>query len=91
MTKSEFAAAFAEKTGTTKTDAEKSVNAFIDIITSTLKSGDKISFVGFGTFETTNRDARTGRNPQTGADITIAAGTVPKFKPGKSLKDAVNV
>jgi DNA-binding protein HU-beta len=89
MTKTEFVGKFAEKTGFTKTDAEKAVNAFLETITDTLKSGDKITFTGFGSFEVTEREAREGRNPQTGATMQIKASKAPKFKAGKSLKDAV--
>ena len=79
----------AEKTGSTKTDAEKAVNAFLETVTETLKSGDKITFTGFGSFEVTAREAREGRNPQTGATMQIKASKAPKFKAGKGLKDAV--
>ena len=66
------------------------MKAFIDGVTGALKKGDKVSLVGFGTFDTSKRAARKGRNPQTGAEIQIKASTVAKFKAGKSLKDAVN-
>lgn len=90
MTKAEFAAAVAEKTGSTKVEAEKSVNAFLDIVKETLMKGEKITFTGFGSFEVSQRSARTGRNPQTGAELKIAASRLPKFSAGKTLKEAVN-
>ena len=71
-------------------DSEKAVKAFVDVVSKQLKKKDKVQLVGFGTFETTKRAARTGKNPQTGAAIKIHAATVPKFKAGKALKDAVN-
>ena len=89
MTKAEFVAKMAEKTELRKVDAEKAVNTFLDIVTETLASGDKIAFTGFGSFEVTEREAREGRNPATGATIQIPASKAPKFKPGKALKDAV--
>lgn len=89
MNKAEFVAKLAEKTGFTKADSEKAVNAFLETVTETLKSGDKIVFTGFGSFEVTERAAKEGRNPQTGETIQIKASKAPKFKPGKSLKDAV--
>jgi DNA-binding protein HU-beta len=89
MTKTEFVGKIAEKTGATKADAEKSVNAFLETVTETLKSGDKVIFTGFGSFEVTDRAAREGRNPQTGEAMQIKATKVPKFKAGKGLKDAV--
>jgi len=89
MTKAEFVAKLAERTELKKADAEKTVNSFLDIVTETLASGDKITFTGFGTFEVTEREAREGRNPATGATIQIPASKGPKFKPGKTLKDAV--
>lgn len=93
MTKLEFIAAVAEKTGSTKVEAEKNVNAFLAVITEALKHPKctGITFTGFGSFETSTRAARKGRNPQTGAEINIPAARVPKFKPGKTLKDAVNL
>lgn len=90
MNKSDLVSAMAEAAGITKTEADKALEAFTDSVTSALKKGDKVSLVGFGTFSTSKRKARKGRNPQTGAEIQIAASTVPKFKAGKSLKDAVN-
>jgi len=89
MTKTEFVAKIAEKTGSTKVDADKAVQAFLETVTETLKAGDKITFTGFGSFEVTEREAREGRNPQTGETIQIAASKSPKFKAGKGLKDAL--
>ncbi len=90
MTKAELITAVAEKAGLKKVEAEKAVAAFTSVVTGCLKQGDKLSLVGFGTFSTSKRAARKGQNPQTGKKITIAAATVPKFKPGKTLKEAVN-
>lgn len=89
MNKSELVAAMAEKANLSKKDAEAALNAFTDTVAAALKKGDKIALVGFGTFETRERAAREGRNPQTGATIKIAASKVPAFKAGKALKDAV--
>ncbi|MEG0913443.1 MAG: HU family DNA-binding protein [Oscillospiraceae bacterium] len=89
MTKSELIAAVAEKTGLTKKDSETAVNATFDAITETLVKGDKIQLVGFGTFSTKDRPARTCINPATKAKIDVAATTVPVFKIGKALKEAV--
>ncbi len=90
MNKTEFVAAIADKAGLTKKDADKALKAVIDITTAQLKKGEKIQLVGFGTFETVKRPARTGRNPQTKQAIKIPASKAPKFKAGKGLKDAVN-
>lgn len=90
MTKAELISAVAEQSGLKKVDAEKAITAFIDSVTTVLKNGDKLSLVGFGTFCTTERAARNGQNPQTGKTINIPAATIPKFKPGKMLKEAVN-
>jgi DNA-binding protein HU-beta len=90
VTKAELISAVAEQSGLKKIDAEKAVAAFIDTVTTALKNGDKLSLVGFGTFCTAERASRNGQNPQTGKNINIPAATVPKFKPGKSLKEAVN-
>ena len=90
MTKAELISAIAEGAGLKKADAEKAVSAFITSVTAVLKQGDKLSLVGFGTFSTTKREARTGQNPQTGKTINIPASIIPKFRPGKSLKEAVN-
>ncbi|MCF0146258.1 MAG: HU family DNA-binding protein [Eubacterium sp.] len=89
MNKTELIAAIAEKAELSKKDAEAALNAFTDVVGEALKNGDKIQLVGFGTFEVSERSARTGRNPQTGETITIEASRSPKFKAGKSLKDLV--
>ena len=90
MNKTELVAAIAEKAGISKKDAEASVKAFTDVVAEELKKGEKIQLVGFGTFEVAERAARTGRNPQTGAEMKIAASKAPKFKAGKALKDSIN-
>ena len=90
MNKKELVDAIAEKTELSKKDAEKALKAFVDVVTDELKKGEKIQLVGFGTFEISERAARTGKNPLTGEQITIAASKAPKFKAGKQLKDAVN-
>lgn len=90
MNKAELTASIANKAGLSKKDAEKALNAFIDSITDALKANDKVSLVGFGTFEVRERAAREGRNPQTGATVKIAACKVPAFKAGKGLKDILN-
>lgn len=89
MTKGDFVVSLAEKTGFKKVDAEKALNGFLELVKDTLKGGGEVSFAGFGTFRVTQRQARTGKNPQTGKEIKIAAKTVPQFRPGKGLKDAV--
>lgn len=89
MNKSELVASVAEKSGLTKKDAEKAVNAVFDSIAATLASGEKVQLVGFGTFEVRERKERQGQNPQTKQPITIPATKVPAFKAGKGLKDAV--
>ena len=90
MTKPELVSAMSEKTGVSKKDAAASIDAFVEIISDVLKHGDKLQLVGFGTFEVSERAARTGRNPQTGEDIEIPAAKIPKFKAGAALKNAVN-
>jgi DNA-binding protein HU-beta len=90
MTKAELITAVAAGAGLKKVEAEKAVAAFIATVTVALKKGDKLSLVGFGTFSTAKRAARKGQNPQTGKKINIPAATVPKFKAGKTLKEAVN-
>ena len=90
MKKSELINAIAEQSNLSKADAGRGLDALIKTIETTLKAGDSITLVGFGTFAVKDRAERTGRNPQTGQEITIAAAKVPSFKPGKSLKDAVN-
>ncbi|HEY8462436.1 MAG TPA: HU family DNA-binding protein [Bacillota bacterium] len=90
MTKTELIDKVAEESGLTKKDSGKIIDAFFDTMTEALSAGDKIQLVGFGSFEIRTREARKGRNPQTGATIEIAAATVPVFKPGKALKEAVD-
>ncbi|MCW9046189.1 MAG: HU family DNA-binding protein [Alphaproteobacteria bacterium] len=90
MNKSELIAAMAEKSGLTQADASKALGAFCDSVSDALAGGGDIQITGFGGFSISERAARTGRNPQTGAEIQIAASKAPKFKAGKSLKDAVN-
>ncbi|AYO54942.1 HU family DNA-binding protein [Acinetobacter wuhouensis] len=90
MNKSELVAAMAEKSELTKDQATKALNAFEAVVSETLKSGDEIALVGFGTFKVSDRAARPGRNPKTGEVIQIPASKVPTFKAGKALKEAVN-
>ena len=90
MNKTELVAAMADKAGLTKKDADAALKAFTEVIEETLKAGDSIQLVGFGTFEVAERAERTGRNPQTGAKMVIPASKAPKFKAGKALKDALN-
>lgn len=90
MNKSELIDSVASSADLSKADASRAVDGLVDSITSSLKDGDAVSLVGFGTFSVKHRAARTGRNPQTGATINIAASNVPGFKAGKALKDAVN-
>ena len=90
MNKSELVAAIAEQAGLTKKDAEAALKAFIDVTSKELKDGGKVQLVGFGTFEVSERAAREGRNPQTGASMEIKASKAPKFKAGKALKDYIN-
>lgn len=89
VNKNDLVATVAERTGLTKRDSEKAVNAVIDSIQDALARGDKVSLVGFGTFEVRERGARTGRNPQTGAVINIPATRVPSFRAGKQLRDLI--
>lgn len=90
MNRKELIETLANKTDSTKVDAERNIAALLDIITATLKKGDQISLVGFGTFEVRKRAARVGRNPKTGAELKIKASKVPAFKPGATLKATVN-
>lgn len=89
MTKTELIEKVAQKTGFTKKDSGKAIEAFLEAVTESLKAGSKVSLVGFGTFDIRKRAARKGRNPQTGKEIKIAARKVPVFKAGKPLKEAV--
>jgi DNA-binding protein HU-beta len=90
MNKAELIAAIAAKTGDTKKSAEEAVNAFVSVVTDSLKKGDKVQLVGFGSFEVRKRAARKGRNPQTKEEIKIPASKAPVFKAGKALKEVVN-
>jgi DNA-binding protein HU-beta len=90
MNKSDLINAIAEQANLSKADAGRCLEALINTIETTLKAGDAITLVGFGSFQVKARAARTGRNPQTGQELTIAAANVPSFKPGKGLKAAVN-
>lgn len=90
MNRKELVDALSAKTDSTKADAERNIAALIEIITGTLKKGDSISLVGFGSFEVRKRAARVGRNPKTGAELKIKASKVPAFKAGATLKAAVN-
>ena len=90
MNKTDLVTHVASKAGMTKKDAEHLINAFFTLFVYALKGGYKVQLIGFGTFETRDRQARKGRNPQTGAEINIPATRVPAFKAGKALKDAVS-
>ena len=89
MNRGEFVAAISDASGLTKADADRALEAMFNVVKKTLKAGDSISLVGFGTFVVRKRAARTGRNPRTGDTIKIKASKVPAFKAGKALKDAV--
>ena len=91
MNKADLVAKVAEKSGVTQKDAEKAVAGIFAAVQEALAAGDKVQVLGFGTFEVKERAARTGRNPQTGEELQIAASKNPSFKPGKALKEAVNV
>lgn len=90
MNKTELVAAVAEDAGISKKDAERAVNAFMNAVMDEVKGGGKVQLIGFGTFESVRRAERQGRNPQNGEAITVPAAVVPKFKPGKAFKDALN-
>ena len=90
MNKAELVEAMSTKTGETKKSAEASLNAFVEVVTDSLKKGEKIQLVGFGSFEVRKRASRKGRNPQTGEEIKIPASKAPVFKAGKALKEIVN-
>lgn len=90
MTKADLVEVVAKQTGLSKKDASEAIGALTDTIVEQLAKGDKVTLVGFGTFEVSKRDERVGRNPQTGKQMKIAASKTPKFKAGKMLKDAVN-
>jgi DNA-binding protein HU-beta len=89
MNKTDLIGAIASSAELTKVQAEKAVNAYHETVRNSIQNGDSVSIVGFGTFTVTERKAKTGRNPRTGAVLTIKAAKIPKFKPGKSLKDSV--
>lgn len=90
MNKSDLIEKVAEQAGMTKAEATRAVEAFLSTVTDALQNGDTVSLVGFGTFLVRERAERAGRNPSTGASITIAASRAPAFKAGKALKDALN-
>ncbi len=90
MNKAELVTAMADQAGLSKKDAEKALKAFTDVVAEELKKGEKVQLVGFGTFEVSERAAREGRNPQSGAVMQIPASKAPKFKAGKALKDFIN-
>ena len=90
MNKAEFVNAMAEQTGLSKKDSEAAINAFVNIVSDELVKKEKVSLIGFGTFETRERAAREGRNPRTTEAIIIPASIAPVFKPGKELKEKVN-
>jgi len=91
MNKSELIDAMADASELTKADAGRALDAFMSSVTDALKNGNPVALVGFGTFSVKDRAERKGRNPQTGAEITIKAAKIPAFKAGKSLKDSVNI
>ena len=90
MNKTDLVAVMADKADITKKDAEKALNAFLDAVMNAVKDGDKVQLIGFGTFESRKREAREGKNPQTGEKIKIAACNSPAFKAGKGFKDYIN-
>ncbi|HEB77703.1 MAG TPA: HU family DNA-binding protein [Methylothermaceae bacterium] len=89
MNKSELINAIAEKANLTKADAARALDAFIDSVADALKKGEPVTLIGFGTFTVKERKERQGRNPRTGEPMVIKAAKIPAFKPGKTLKDAV--
>ncbi len=90
MNKQELVSAMAEKSGLTKADSEKALNAMVEAVKGSLSKKESVQLIGFGTFSVSERSARTGRNPQTGKEIKIAAKKVAKFKAGKALDEIVN-
>ena len=90
MNRKELIDALADKTGSTKADADRNIAALLEIISATLKKGDNVALIGFGTFEVRKRAARMGRNPKTGAELKIKASKQPAFKVGATLKATVN-
>jgi len=89
MNKNELISAIADNAGITKADASRALQALLETLTTSMAKGDSISLTGFGSFSVTERAARTGRNPSNGKSLEIAAKKVPKFKPGKTLKEAI--
>lgn len=89
MNKAELISATAEKSGLSKKDSEKAINALVEAITESMKNGEKVQLVGFGVFEVKDRPARMGRNPRTKEQIEIPASKLPQFKAGKALKDSI--
>ena len=89
MTKADLIAAVATETGMKKGLAEETLDAFIDTIVKAMKNGEKVTLTGFGTFQCSQRKARTGRNPRSGKEINIPACSVPRFKPGNKLREAL--
>ena len=90
MNKAELIERVARETALTKTDVERTLNCITDWIKKSVRKGDDVKLIGFGTFTKSRRKARLGRNPQTGAEIKIPASNVPKFKPGKEFKHLIN-
>jgi DNA-binding protein HU-beta len=90
VNKTELIEHIADKSDISKAAAARALTSIIDAVKKTLKKGDSVTLVGFGTFSVSKRAARTGRNPRTGAALKIKAAKVPRFKPGKALKDALN-
>ena len=90
MNKGELVNALAAKSGLSKKDSETALNAMVEVISTSLAKGDKVQLIGFGTFETRKRPARSARNPRTGETVKVAACKAPAFKAGKALKDKVN-
>lgn len=90
MNKAELINAIANETGLSKKDTETTINSFVNVVSTALENKEKVQLIGFGTFETRERAARTGKNPQTGESLNIPACTAPAFKAGKALKEKVN-
>jgi len=90
MNRGEFVAAISEQSGLTKADTDRAIEAMFKVVKKTLKSGDSISLVGFGTFVVRKRAARTGRNPRTGAHVSVDQKSVPFFKTGKEMRERLN-
>ena len=90
MNKAELVNAIADETGLSKKDTEATINSFVNVVSNALENKDKVQLIGFGTFETRERAARKGKNPQTGEELNIPACVAPAFKAGKALKDKVN-